>query len=185
PAFTLAVNGSGFVSGSVVRWNGAARTTSFINANRLTASIAAADVAAAGSATVTVFNPAPGGGTSNGRSFTITAPSNPLVGDWEGTYTVTPTQFCRGTYRWTASFQVSNGVISGSWIDTFNNVQVSFRGTFDGTTARWSVQIPGDPGTIDLVTTELTSSLIEGTFTAPNCTGGSARIGGTFQGNKR
>ncbi|MBI3940599.1 MAG: M23 family metallopeptidase, partial [Acidobacteria bacterium] len=54
PAFTLAVNGSGFVSGSVVRWNGAARTTSFINANRLTASIAAADVAAAGSATVTV-----------------------------------------------------------------------------------------------------------------------------------
>jgi hypothetical protein len=29
-AFTLTVNGSGFVAGSVVDWNGAARTTTFV-----------------------------------------------------------------------------------------------------------------------------------------------------------
>src|SRR5258705_10902624 len=31
PAFTLTVNGSNFVSGSVVRWNGANRTTTFVS----------------------------------------------------------------------------------------------------------------------------------------------------------
>ncbi len=72
PGFTLIVNGTNFVNGvSVVRWNGANRTTQFVNANQLTADIPAADVASAGSATVTVFNPAPGGGTSNGQTFTI------------------------------------------------------------------------------------------------------------------
>src|SRR5437773_5073634 len=30
-AFTLTVNGTGFVSGSVVNWNGSARTTTFVN----------------------------------------------------------------------------------------------------------------------------------------------------------
>ena len=57
PAFTLTVNGSNFVSGSVVRWNGADRTTTFVSATQLTAAIPAADIAAAGSASVTVQNP--------------------------------------------------------------------------------------------------------------------------------
>ena len=72
-AFTMTVNGTGFVSGSVVNWNGAARSTTFVSATRLQASIAAADVATAGTASVTVFNPAPGGGTSSVASFTIAA----------------------------------------------------------------------------------------------------------------
>jgi uncharacterized protein (TIGR03437 family) len=76
-AFTLQVNGSNFVAGSVVQWNGAARTTSFVSATQLNASISAADVASQSTAQVAVFNPAPGGGTSNGLTFTITAPNNP------------------------------------------------------------------------------------------------------------
>ena len=68
-AFTLTVNGTGFVSGSVVRWNGSDRATTYVNDTRLTASIPAADIATAGSASVTVFNPAPGGGTSNAAAF--------------------------------------------------------------------------------------------------------------------
>ena len=70
PAFTLTVNGSNFVSGSVVRWNGANRTTTFVSATQLTAAIPAADIAAAGSASVTVQNP--GGAVSNALTFTIT-----------------------------------------------------------------------------------------------------------------
>src|SRR5882757_987674 len=62
--FTLTVNGTGFVSGSVVHWNGTALTTSFVSSSRLTASVPGTDVASAGSAWVTVTNPAPGGGTS-------------------------------------------------------------------------------------------------------------------------
>ena len=57
PAFPLTVNGSNFVSGSVVRWNGANRPTTFVSATQLTATIAAADIAAAGSASVTVRKP--------------------------------------------------------------------------------------------------------------------------------
>ena len=59
-AFTLTVNGTGFVSTSVVKFNGAAKTTTFVSATQLTAAITAADIATAGTATVTVTNPAPG-----------------------------------------------------------------------------------------------------------------------------
>ena len=69
PDFTLTVNGSNFASGSVVRWNGADRPTTFVSATRLNATIPAADIAAAGTASVTVRNP--GGALSNALPFTI------------------------------------------------------------------------------------------------------------------
>jgi len=78
-AFTLTVNGSNFVNGSVVRWNGTDKTTNYTSASQLTASIAGADVAAAGSAQVTVFNPTPGGGLSGASSFTIAQASTPAA----------------------------------------------------------------------------------------------------------
>ena len=65
PAFTLTVNGTGFIASSMVRWKGVDRTTHYVNSTQLTADIAAADIVAAGTASVTVFNPTPGGGTSN------------------------------------------------------------------------------------------------------------------------
>ena len=69
PAFTLTVNGTNFVRSSVVHWNGNARPTTYVGDTRLTASIPAADIATLGPANVTVFNPAPGGGTSNTAAF--------------------------------------------------------------------------------------------------------------------
>lgn len=77
-AFTLTVNGSGYVSESVVRWNGEARPTTFVSATQLTAQITAADIASAGTASVTVFNSPPGGGVSSAQLFTITQPPNPV-----------------------------------------------------------------------------------------------------------
>jgi DNA-binding beta-propeller fold protein YncE len=55
-----------------VRWNGSDRPTTVDAINGLTAQISASDVAAAGTAAVTVFNPGPGGGSSNASTFTIT-----------------------------------------------------------------------------------------------------------------
>jgi hypothetical protein len=75
--FTLTVNGSGFVASSVVRWNGTARTTTFVSATQLRIALTAADLASPGSASVSVFTPAPGGGTSGTTSFTIAAPAPP------------------------------------------------------------------------------------------------------------
>jgi 6-phosphogluconolactonase len=70
----LSVIGStDFVAGSVVRWNGSDRpTTTDGSVNGLIAQISASDIAAAGTAVVTVFNPAPGGSSSNSLTFTIT-----------------------------------------------------------------------------------------------------------------
>ena len=83
-AFTLTVNGSSFNNNAVVNWNGAPRPTTHVTAQQLTAAIAAADVANAGTVTVSVTNPGSrtpggpygGGGstpskTSNTMDFTI------------------------------------------------------------------------------------------------------------------
>ncbi|MGB8867112.1 MAG: IPT/TIG domain-containing protein, partial [Candidatus Sulfotelmatobacter sp.] len=68
----LEVVGTNFVTGSVVRWNGSDRPTTMDAINALIAQISASDVAADGTAAVTVFNPGPGGGSSNTSTFTIT-----------------------------------------------------------------------------------------------------------------
>ena len=68
--FQLTVNGSGFLSTATVNWDGSPLTTSFVSASVLTANVPAADIGAAGTASVTVSNPAPGG-TSAAATFTI------------------------------------------------------------------------------------------------------------------
>jgi hypothetical protein len=76
PGFTLTVNGTGFVSGSVVNWNDSARATHFVSQGQLTATILATDIAKAGTASVNVVNPGPGGGTSAVVFFPITVPTS-------------------------------------------------------------------------------------------------------------
>jgi hypothetical protein len=78
--FSMTVTGTNFVAASVVRWDGADLSTSYNSATSLTATVPAAKVAAAGAANVTVFNPAPGGGTSvTPVTFTITASAAKLA----------------------------------------------------------------------------------------------------------
>jgi hypothetical protein len=69
--FTLTINGANFVSGAYAQFNGANRSTTFVNSGKLTVKIPASDIATAGTANVTVKNPAPGGGISNSLPFTI------------------------------------------------------------------------------------------------------------------
>ncbi len=84
PALTLTVNGSDFVAGSVVRWGGADRATTYVSDTQLTAAIPASDLATAGEVAVTVSNPA---GESNALPFDVK--SDPTVvwvdDDWAGT----------------------------------------------------------------------------------------------------
>src|SRR5436309_341319 len=102
-AFTLTVNGTNFISGvSVVQFAGSARTTTFVNSTQLTASIPATDLTTAGTFNITVFNPTPGGGTSNAQIFTVNnplpattsiSPTNKIVGATAFTLTVNGTNF--------------------------------------------------------------------------------------------
>jgi len=75
--FTLDVNGSNFLASSVIRWDGASQSTTYVSPTLLRCSIPASFVATTGSHNVQVFNPAPGGGTSSSSTFTVTAPLNP------------------------------------------------------------------------------------------------------------
>jgi dienelactone hydrolase len=79
-AFTLTVNGFGFVSGAIVRWNGSARATTFVSRSKLTASIAASDIAKPTTASVTIVNPGPGGGASNVGFLVVMVPALALLG---------------------------------------------------------------------------------------------------------
>ena len=62
-----------------MRWNGSARTTTYVSPTQLTAAITAADIASAGTFPVTVFNPTPGGGTSNAVNFVVSPGGNVLL----------------------------------------------------------------------------------------------------------
>jgi hypothetical protein len=70
-AFTLGVTGAGFVPESVVRWNGNSLTAAFISTHQLQASIPANAIVSGGTNSVTIFNPAPGGGLSNPLTFPV------------------------------------------------------------------------------------------------------------------
>ena len=110
PAFTLTVEGVGFVPGSQVQWNGEPRPTIYLSAGQLTAQIDAADIAAAQTASVTVFNPLPGGGVSAPVSFAV-APPNPLP-DVSG---LSPAQAMVGDGAFGITV-IGNGFVPGSTV---------------------------------------------------------------------
>jgi len=78
--FQLSVDGTGFVSASVVNWNGRPLATTFVKGSQLTAIVPASDIAKARTTSVTVVNPGPGGGKSNNIFFPITLPVNLAFG---------------------------------------------------------------------------------------------------------
>lgn len=133
---TLTVNGSQFVSSSLVRWNGSNRATTFVSASQLRATITAADLVTPSAVPVSVFTPAPGGGTSAVKTFTVTtAPAAPAApgsltitpgsGDTTGVpFTITwPAVSGATSYKWLAAFSDGTGVQQG----TVTGPSVSFR----------------------------------------------------------
>lgn len=70
-AFTLTLDGTNFLSGSQVLWDGSPRATTLVSPTQLTASISAADIANDDVMLVRVLNPTPGGGLSGVQYFTV------------------------------------------------------------------------------------------------------------------
>lgn len=101
----LTIDGTDFVRGSVVRWGGTDRPTTYVSGERIQAQILAPDLATNRPVQVTVFNPSPGGGESNAATFMVGAPPNPVptigavsplyasVGSGDVTVTITGTGF--------------------------------------------------------------------------------------------
>jgi len=121
-AFLLTVRGTNFIASSTVQWNGSARATTFVSNAILRADISAADIATVGTATVTIANPAPGGGTSNGLPFaikvpppkiTLLSPSSNVAGSASFTLTVTGKNFSpSSSVQWNGSARTTMFVSS-------------------------------------------------------------------------
>lgn len=90
PTFTLTVNGSGFIGSpvpgatvpsSTVYWGSSALVTTYVSPTQITAVVHVGNTDYAGIQSITVQNPAPGGGTSNAFQFEVdsefTAPTPP------------------------------------------------------------------------------------------------------------
>jgi hypothetical protein len=60
---TMGVRGAAFTSSMIIRWNGANRATTFLVNSLLTAFVGSGDIATAGTANVTVYDPATGAET--------------------------------------------------------------------------------------------------------------------------
>jgi uncharacterized protein (DUF1800 family) len=74
-AFTLTVNGTGFVNAAVVNFGSTPLTTTFISSTQLTAT-GTATASQAGNVPVTVTNPNPGSATSNSISVLVSVPNS-------------------------------------------------------------------------------------------------------------
>ena len=122
-AFTLTVSGSNFVNGSVVQVNGSSRSTAFVSGTQLSASIPASDIASAGTLSITVVNPAPGGGASAALplvvnnpapSLTSISPTSAVVGSGPITLTATGSNFTPSSVVQVNGASRSTSFVSGA-----------------------------------------------------------------------
>ena len=138
-AFVLTVNGSNFVSGATVKWNGSARTTNFVNNGQLTAQITAADLTTAGSFAVTVTNP--DSGLSNSVNFVVVAPAQPKITSLSPTtatqngaafvLTVNGSNFVSGaTVKWNGSARTTAFVSASQLTAQITAADLTTAGTF-------------------------------------------------------
>jgi hypothetical protein len=143
-AFVLMVNGSNFTPASVVQWNDAPRSTTFVSATQLTAAIDAADIATVGTAQVSVVTPAPGGGTSSALPFAINPPPVLELSATTVTpgsmVTVTLTYGLGGPFDWIAL--ATSAAPDTSYL---NYVYVGS----GNITRTWTVAMPTTPGTYE------------------------------------
>lgn len=78
--FTLTVNGTNFVGGSIIRLNGIDLSTNLLSSTQLTAQITEADIQTGGfHFSITVQNPAPGGGISDSADLFMNGPESTIT----------------------------------------------------------------------------------------------------------
>jgi subtilisin family serine protease len=144
PAFTLTVNGSKLAPSSIVRWNGANRATTFVSATQLQAAISTADIMTVSTTQVTVFTPAPGGGTSSALTFAIRPPPlltvSPSSAAGGSSVTVTMTNGLGGPADWIA-FAASSAPDTSYLLYIYLDAGV--------TTRTWTIVMPAIPGTYE------------------------------------
>ncbi|MGO9404293.1 MAG: hypothetical protein ACLPVW_12585 [Terriglobales bacterium] len=111
--FTLTVTGSNFVSLSTVEWNGTQLPTELVSSTELLAQVSLGDVETAGSVSVDVVTPSPGGGSSNALTFTILSQPSPT--QYPSVISVYPNAVMAGSEGFTLQ-------VSGYWLNQSDTV---------------------------------------------------------------
>jgi hypothetical protein len=111
-AFTITVNGSGFLANSAVYWGTSALTTAFVSSTQLTATVTAADIATPGATAITVLTPAPGGGMSDVLQFEVDSPSAAATAPTVPSAVVSVTAGSTATYSISFPASVTNATAS-------------------------------------------------------------------------
>jgi hypothetical protein len=112
--FSLSISGTSFVPTSVVKYDGSPLPTTFVDSTLLRVALSGTQLSAA-IHHVSVFNPAPGGGTSNTRDFTVTVVNQaPIVDSGPAQISIsTPTISLNGTV--TDDGLPANSTITTTW----------------------------------------------------------------------
>lgn len=141
-AATITINGSGFTTASVARYDGVDCPTTFVSSTALSASINGSFLALSGTGQVTVFNPAPIGGTTLPLTFTVTSPVPLLTG-------MTPSTLAAGSPTTSLSLSGTNFTFqSSAFVDDVPPLPLS---TVNGPNGTLTAQMPNfrlaTPGT--------------------------------------
>ncbi len=107
PSFILTVDGSNFADLALVRWNGSNLVTTFVSSAQLKAEVPSGLTATAVAAEITVFNPEPGGGASNGIIFNVYNPQPLLT-------VINPTAALSGGNRSLVLYVIGSNFLDGA-----------------------------------------------------------------------
>src|SRR4029077_8887149 len=151
PDLTLTVNGTGFLFGSVVQWNGFNMPTVFVSSSKLTALLPAELFKPFNvypnpnglPPQITVLNPLPGGGTSSAATFTLNY-NVPAIAS------ISPTSVYAGSMSFPMQIQGTN--LYGASIYWNGLLQQNYGGGFDNNSAGIAVpyNMVASPGTASI-----------------------------------
>src|SRR5262249_24363700 len=144
-AFMLTVNGTGFVNGSVVRWDGQPRMESWVNGREVKGEIDGGDIVGVGQVNVTVFSPTPGGGESNISPFNITQATNPIPALTD----ISPNSATAGAATFALTANGSNFALSSKVRWNNQELQTAF-GSANQLTAQVPANLVANQGTAQL-----------------------------------
>jgi hypothetical protein len=156
-AFTLTVNGSGFIASSTVYWGASALITTYVNATQLTAQVPATDIATGGiSVAITVTTPSPGGGASNSFQFEVDSAAGTTTGLQFSSVTQTVTAGSTASYPVTVPSAVTS--VSVTCLNLPTGATCSYNTTTNSVTIATSSTTPKGTYQVTVVFTETVTS---------------------------